>query len=372
MKIAKICTLLLCFALLAGTFTACGNNDGAGTPTPLPSADALPENFTGIDFSNGNIDFLMLHYKPFDASPGARLELAEFGGVNAAKITPDGDFVPYVAIDASSLLGERVTEVYAIEAVMAVENPGGTFQAVSGEILAYSGTGRAESKESWSVYLENRNPNIARMELKTPGQRFVPDSYNFFIINRKVDNAVSAGSTAGNLYILRIGFLDEAGNYLPVDDSAKFNEPAGFNESLFSDYELPEMNLRNSNFHQGWLTDGVDGKDSPYLVEDVSRAQKLVLEFTNPPTAGMQIVWQGDGDNWTWHEKNLDEGEVAALIDGNALTFSLPAHLINYEAFTVSTQLKLILGYESVDEETGDKSFIESLGITRAYLVLAE
>jgi hypothetical protein len=437
MKFAKICAILLSFVLLAGIMTACNGEDDTDTPdtppvnnngtpdpdsnvTPPAAVNELPAGFEGIDFADGNIGFLAMNYFHTDASANAKLELAQFGGSNAVKITPDGTANPYIAIDASSLLGDRITDVASIEVGMAVQHSGG-FHAVQGEIFAYYGNSWAERREvkgPWSIFAEIRNPNAVRLELDSD-KRMVSGAHNMFIIKRDTDNAIEeiltaaraidnegkllvsngeelikegkeeeddskieegealiaqasakfdeakakaaqAGGAAGTLYITYIGFKDDAGNYLPVNSGAGFSEPENFNEASFTIYELPEMNLRNSNFHQGWLTDGVDSKESPYLAEDFSQAVFLVLEFTNNPTGSMQVVWQGNGDGWTWHQTDGVIGEDG--IDELEIRIDLSQVLINYDAFKSSTQLKLIIGYEDVDD----------LGITRAYLMMYE
>jgi hypothetical protein len=402
-KLVKIGALLLSFALLTGVLAACGDKtDDPDKPAPNPSSN-IPENFQGIDFSNGNIDFLMLHYKPFDSSPDAKLELAQFEGMNAAKITPDGDAVPYVAIDACSLLGDRITDVRVLEVLMAVEHPD-QFYAVEGQILAYSGEARKESRGLWSIFLDSRNPNIARMELRIDEQRFVEDAYNMFIINRKGsgtstgDTALNIGKAAGNLYILRIGFLDAAGNYLPVDADAKFNEPEGFNESSIRYIELgvdaEGMNNRNSDTQWGWLTDGTDGKESPYLAEDFAAAQQLVLEFTSPPRGQIQIIWHGSSNGWTWQELVVNPGgdleTTELIIDLTKMNDYDKFQEIEYdEDGEVTTQIKMYLGYFGYSDpctECDDASCdlcnrnnmvvttltVPDLNITRAYLVINE
>jgi len=408
MKLAKFAALMLCIALFAGMLTACGekeeNNNGSGNDNPGNNISAgdfsLPAGFSGIDFSNGNIDFLMLHYKPFDSSPNAKLELGQWGGANAAKITPDGAAVPYIAIDACSLLGDRVTDVRAVEVIMAVENPDGTFHAVAGEIIAYSGADRTESKASWSVFLERTNPNTARMELKNDNQHLVSGAYNMFIVKRADDSALIYNAqkehvrgTASNLYILGIGFLDVGGNYLPVNADAKFNEPPRFNESSIRHIELGEMNCINSANQSGWLTDETDGIASPYLIEDMSAAQQLVLEFATPPRGELQLIWLGSGNDWSWQQETVfpDGGinETSVTLNLHAIfgDFDKAKHE-NYDGDGIP-QMKLILGYfnysvpcDNCDDGSCDlcnrngrvvtPQTVEDLQITRAYLVINE
>jgi hypothetical protein len=433
MRLKKISALLLCFALLAGVMTACngnGDNDppprdtGTGTGsnnagTNLSTTVELPAGFEGIDFSNGNIDFLMMHFKPFDSSPDARIELSEFAGAPAAKVTPAGTARPYIAIDACSLLGDRIGDVAALEVVMAVENPDGSFYAVSGEIIAHSGANRRATTDSWSIFMANRNPATIKMELGS--ERMVSGAYNMFIIRRIVDNALIYvdneyhSGTASNIFITRIGFLDAAGNYLPVNADAGFNAPDGFNESAIRHIELgvemgdlvdfdeddedfdPSvlpliMNCINSDSQVGWLTNRTDGLASPYLIEDMAAAQQLVLEFATPPKGGMQIIWLGSGNGWSWNQQSVipDGG-----LSGTSLTINLLDVFDDYHMQAGCTeenpQMKLLLGYfnYSVPCETPDcegrcdagcdrnsmmvtTQTVADLQLTRAYLVIAD
>ena len=204
---ASLLFVLLCALLLALPMTAQGES---------------------IDFANGNIDFLALYAKPVDASPDTVMELVDFGEGKAVKVTPAGDAAPYVVIDASSLLGEKVADLVSMEVMVATEHPSGEFYAASGEIIAYSGADRKESKSPWSVYIDFKNPNAAKVTLDTDEKRFVPDAFNFFILNKKDDNGLRATGEPTVLYILSIEFFDGDGNALPVDADAAFNAPDDF------------------------------------------------------------------------------------------------------------------------------------------------
>jgi hypothetical protein len=205
-------------------WTACGVSPGAGNETQPPEAAGK-----GISFSNGNYDFLFVDESPEDAC-NADLSLIDYKGGKAIRLQPAGAGVPYVVIDAGSLLGAGVKDLHTMRITVEVENPGGTFYAVSGEILAYSGPDRIESADPWSVYLPNKNPNIAQAVLENETERFVPDAFNFFVLTRKTDNAVTAGEKPSDLILSDICFLDEAGNELPYDPDAGFSAPEGFGE----------------------------------------------------------------------------------------------------------------------------------------------
>jgi hypothetical protein len=139
-----------------------------------------------------------------------------------------GSGVPYIAIDASGILGERVGDLREMLVTIGVEHPSGEFYAVSGYIYAYSGVDRLESADPWSVYLPNKNPNTAHAVLNGEAEYFVPGAYNFFVLTRKVDNALGAGGEPCDLFITELRFLDAGGRDLPVNSGAVFNAPDGF------------------------------------------------------------------------------------------------------------------------------------------------
>jgi hypothetical protein len=201
----------------------------------------FPLETMGIDFSNGNFDFLRIDSSSVGAnraqlvlidypgeSAGEEAGVGEESGRRAVKVEVSGSGIPFVVIDAGSLLGNRVKELYEMRVTLGVDNPSGEFHAVSGEILAYSGENRIETYDSWSVYLPHKNPNIARAVLETEREKFIPNAYNFFILTKRVDNAVTAGKGPSNLIISEIHFFDAQGRELPVNPNASFAAPEGF------------------------------------------------------------------------------------------------------------------------------------------------
>lgn len=217
----------VCLAFTAGILlAACGAETAPDTSTAPQPAEAAA---AGVNFGGGNYAFLAADEMPPDAAE-VTLTLVEGVDGNAVRIEPEGDGVPYIVIDAGSLLGDAVSRLYEMQVTVEVENPCGEFHAVSGELLAYSGAERAESADSWSVYLSDKNPNIARALLDSEAQRFVPGAHNFFVLTRKVDNAVAEGHPPANLILRGIRFLAEDGSELPVNPDAVFDAPAGFGE----------------------------------------------------------------------------------------------------------------------------------------------
>ncbi|GHV95281.1 hypothetical protein AGMMS50293_16010 [Spirochaetia bacterium] len=181
-----------------------------------------------IDFTDGKFEFLAVDESPVEAAR-TRLSLVDYQGGKAVKADISGIGAPFIVIDASSLLGKRVSELRTMEITLGLEREDDEFFAVSGEIRAYSGQNRAESTHSWSVYLPEKNPNTARAVLKEGGY-FVPNAYNFFVLTRKVDNALEAGKDPSAFVISRIRFLDSRGREIRANSRAAFRPPPGFGE----------------------------------------------------------------------------------------------------------------------------------------------
>ena len=225
--------------LLAGTMVlslaACGNDTETGsdstvstvTGTVSESTTSVPENVeASIDFEDGNMGFVAPYLLPADAAE-VELSLVDFGGSKALQVKNLTGKVPYIAIDATSLLGADVAKVSTMEISLGVSYDDGSFNAVSGSIFAWSGEDRTETADAWSVYLDTANPKTAVATL-SEGEGFVADAGNIFIINLKTDTGVDVGAGNATLYIDNIRFLDASGNLLKADSSVAFAAPEGF------------------------------------------------------------------------------------------------------------------------------------------------
>ncbi|MDR2421266.1 MAG: hypothetical protein LBD49_04085 [Oscillospiraceae bacterium] len=211
-------------ALAALTSAAVALSACAGGGTPSPDADGrLP----GI-FSGGNFAFMMSYEASPDACRSVMSLIETPEGEKALYIDVSSGGTPYIAIDASSLLGVEVSRLRSMEAEIEVVNPGGEFYAVSGTIVAVSGEDGLHSNDPWSVYLPGKNPNTARAVLGGEKEFFVPGAYNMFILSKDVDNARAAGVPPSNLLIHDIRFYDGNGDNLAPDLSAGFDSPEGF------------------------------------------------------------------------------------------------------------------------------------------------
>ena len=138
--------------------------------------------------------------------------------------------------------------------------------------------------------------------------------------------------------------------------------------SGISKVNLGEFTAVNSDTQKGWLTNGTDGKTSDLTAESLTSAKFLVLECTTLPAGGVQVIWQGNGDGWTWNQNAItsDKGEPDAekgtLVDGNKFKIELSKAFLKYDLFVASSQIKFFLAYYSPNPD--------ALGITKAYLEL--
>ena len=229
MKKQKVLSCLLA-GVMALSMTACGNdaatsNTETGATTPETTPAPVVEEEASIDFEDGNMAFAEIYTLPANADP-SELSIVDYNGSKALQVKSVNGQVPYVAIDATSLLGADVTKVASMEFTVGVTHDDGKFSAVAGVTYAWSGADRIESSDEWSVYLESANPKKAVATLDA-GEEFVADAGNMFIISMSTDNGAASGISA-TMYIDNIRFLDKDGNLLKADSSAAFNAPEGF------------------------------------------------------------------------------------------------------------------------------------------------
>ena len=232
MKAKKLFALILS-AIMVLSLMACGAESTASTETtaapaattePVVEAPAAPS----LDFEDGLYGFTALYEGKANADASI-IEVVDYNGGKALKITNGSGKVPYVAFDITSLLGANAANVASIEMTMGIENPDGEFYACSGKVLNWVGEDLTEYSHAWSVYLENKNPKTAVVTLDTAkGEVFSGDVANVMIVTLDTDNGATAGVANANLFIDDIRFLDASGNVIEADSSVSFVAPAGF------------------------------------------------------------------------------------------------------------------------------------------------
>lgn len=188
---------------------------------PAAAAETAPS----LDFEDGNIGFVAV-YEGMANSAAATLEVVDYNGSKALKVTNDNGKVPYVAFDVVSLLGEKAADVASVEMTMGTQNPDGKFFACSGEMKLFVDGGLSKTARAWSVYMEKKNPKVASFALED--EAFSAESAPLMVISLVVDNGIAKGAAPAVLYIDNVRFLDAEGNVIPADSTASFAAPEGF------------------------------------------------------------------------------------------------------------------------------------------------
>lgn len=188
---------------------------------PAAAAETAPS----LDFEDGNIGFVAV-YEGMANSAAATLEVVDYNGSRALKVTNDNGKVPYVAFDVVSLLGEKAADVASVEMTMGTQNPDGKFFACSGEMKLFVDGGLSKTARAWSVYMEKKNPKVASFALED--EAFSAESAPLMVISLVVDNGIAKGAAPAVLYIDDVRFLDAEGNVIPADSTASFAAPEGF------------------------------------------------------------------------------------------------------------------------------------------------
>lgn len=188
---------------------------------PAAAAETAPS----LDFEDGNIGFVAV-YEGMANSSAATLEVVDYNGSKALKVTNVNGKVPYVAFDVVSLLGEKAADVASVEMTMGTQNPDGKFFACSGEMKLFVDGGLSKTARAWSVYMEKKNPKVASFALED--EAFSAESAPLMVISLVVDNGIAKGAAPAVLYIDDVRFLDAEGNVIPADSTASFAAPEGF------------------------------------------------------------------------------------------------------------------------------------------------
>ena len=208
MKANKLLALVLSAVMLLGLISA-----------------AAAQTEASLDFEDGNVGFAAV-YEGMANSAAAAIEIVEYNGSKAMKITNGNGKVPYIAFDVVSLLGDKAAEVAAVEMTMGIENPDGKFFACSGEMKLFVDGELSKTARPWSVYMEKKNPKVASFSLDD--EAFSAESAPLMVISLNVDNGIAKGAAPAVMYIDDVRFLDAQGNVLPADSTASFAAPEGF------------------------------------------------------------------------------------------------------------------------------------------------
>ena len=286
-------------SLLAGAMSvslaACGGTDGeqpvneslateSGEATQTTDADQT----VSVDFEDGSMSFVSLYTQAANAD-NSELSVVDYNGSKALYVKNVDGNMPYVAFDISSMLGADVAKVASIEMVIGTEHTDGSFSAVSGNIVSWAGEDLAEYKDSWSVYVSNKNPNTA-VATVAAGEEFVADAGNIIMVTIDTDNGVEEGNGSANLYIDNISFKDAEGNVLSADPSAAFVAPRGF-ECTGKDYSNLSAMVNAVEF------EGFAVKGDAWGQEGMTMPQEIIDALV--PGSVVEIEYKSDnGDMW--------------------------------------------------------------------------
>ena len=119
------------------------------------------------------------------------------------------------------------------------------------------------------------------------------------------------------------------------------------------DIGAPFVDTSNKDARSMWYTNGVDGKATNLEMSALNTAAQLVVNFSAAPSGGIAFVFQGDFDNWGWHQTDLGASS------GTTLTIDLSS-IANWADFVQGSQGKFLL-----------TQWGEALPITGAYLAVS-
>lgn len=309
MKAKKLIALLLCLVMVL-SLAGCKKSDEAKETdttegvtgqkqeeetedvkeeTKEPEQPTVEVKEVSVDFEDGLYGFVAIYTAPANAD-ASELSIADFNGSKALKVTNVNGKVPYLAIDISSLVGDKIADVRTITMDIGLEHPDGNFYACSGKIYAYSGEKRTESSDPWAVYIETKNPNTAKAVLDA-GEEFVADCQNMIIVALDTDNGATKGVGSANFYVDNIRIMDANGNVIKADSSVAFVEWPGFSE-------VDRRNLIPvKNEIEIWSNDGgsawAQGAGCLTLAQGGTFDPALINE-----NSVITIYYQSEGDMW--------------------------------------------------------------------------
>jgi hypothetical protein len=325
--------------LAAGTLvlsmTACGGDTSGdtqtsetpnvSTETPAdtqePETETVEEGPVSIDFEDGLFAFAAVDKVVNPSSDDSTIEVADFNGSKALKVTSTQGKAVYVAIAADALLGDSASSLSSVEMSIGIENPDGTFQSASGNIYGLVGESNDQTSEAWSVYLENANPKTVSYT--------VPDGYtfgagNYIVVSLESDTGKDAGATPAIMYIDNIAFKDASGNVLTADTSAEYvaADTGEDRSNLFGISGAVEVGTAASG--DGWgqvdvvtVDDTVTGllqPDSVIEISYTSESGNMWLVFPDSAAGWMRV---GDGNNGSSYingSKNIAQVDYDTIV----------------------------------------------------------
>lgn len=319
LSLLMVCSLAACSKKAKET-TADATPTTAPTTAPTKEATPTPEPFVGIDFEDGQSGFVQVNPSPGDADATV-LSVVDFNGSKQLFVDCQSFKVPYVGIDVSSLVGDKITEVRSIEMDITSVSADNVFRSISGKVVACSGVNLTETKDDWSVYLDTKNPNKAKGTLDNEAEYFVAGAKNYFYITKTTDTGKDVVESPSDFYIDNIVLRDANGNAIAVDTSVGFDKPAGFGEEDWSNLTKVKDEVEIEGFKvsgAGWSQAGVTtianaGTFDPTLIQPGSI---ITIKYNSTGNVWLVAVpVEGAPYGWT----RIEQGTAAKNDSGNTV-----------------------------------------------------
>ena len=180
---------------------------------------------TIIDFADGNYAFFGVDTTAGNAD-ACVLSVVDYKGGKALRVDVKSK-VPYVALNIEGLLGENYTRLAAMSFDVGAElGSDGKFYAQSGKVYTVTGEDQTKNGYDWSVYMKNKNPKTARVNITSPLTAGIGE---YMLITKETDTFVDSGRFVGeeprDIYLSNLQFFDAEGNALPLDLTAEWVAP---------------------------------------------------------------------------------------------------------------------------------------------------
>ncbi len=350
----------------------------APEPTPLPSYQAGHV----VDFEDGNFGFVDVKSTP--NSTEVELSVVDYNGSKALQAVPADGKVPYVAIDISSLAGDAIESVRSIELDMGISNDSGSFYSASGYCYYYIGEENTEKNAPWSVYLENKNPKRAVVNL-ADDESFKLGAKNIIILTKETDNAQLKAGSPCTMYIDNIVLKDADGKELALNTAAEFDAPDGFGEKDWSNLtpvknEVVLAGMEETTNSSWWPTSGITTDpaqaDAHYVDPKTFGPGQIMTIYLSFDLSKVTEEWQRKvqliGQSWTVENSEVpqpgwealvekDIAEVSVGSDSNGPTWSFKIYnLPMNNSYTIAQ-----ISYDTVASYLGEDWFkyVKFLGV---------
>lgn len=190
-----------------------------------------------VDFEDGKYEFVRMNVQSPLTDDQSTLEIADFNGSKALKVTPKSDVagtIEKIGIDVSSLLGDKVADVAMVRIQIGVEGADGNFYPCTGTVFQKFSDAAGQG---WVTYSKSKNPSEVEVSFESAYKKDEKNVLQILKNSNSGNNSDTAYAKTGKystLYIDNIVFYDKDANPIEVNTSAGFDEPDGFNKADWS------------------------------------------------------------------------------------------------------------------------------------------